>query len=226
MLNLHTPWNLQEVLAVHVLRLLLGMFLVRMVFPAWFTTGQSLVEITDRVVIIALVWLVIHRHGGKLADWGVTAKKIVHNSAIGLAAGSVLLIFSLFSERVYATVLYLTPSQHPLITQIENAVTWQELIVPILLASLAAPVAEEALYRLLTFTALRERYGLWGGVVISAAIFALFHFNLYWLTEIFMVGVGLALLYHWTGSLVSAIVAHSFVNTAKIAMFFLNIPLT
>jgi membrane protease YdiL (CAAX protease family) len=47
----------------------------------------------------------------------------------------------------------------------------------------------------------------------------------YWLAEMVVVGVGLAVLYHWTGSLLASITAHSFINTAKIAMLFYNVTL-
>ena len=225
MLKSPIPWNLREVLAVHLLRLLIGFFLVSSVYADWFGSAQIAVEITDRILIIALVWLVIHKHGAKMAEWGFNIRHFVRNGAIGIAAGLGLFFISIFSERIYTAVFLLSPSQHPLISRIENASSWGELAVPLLLASLAAPVAEETLYRLFTFNALKERYGLWWGALLSAAVFALFHFNIYWLSEIVVVGFGLALLYYWTGSLISAIVAHSFVNSAKIALFFLGIPL-
>jgi len=38
------------------------------------------------------------------------------------------------------------------------------------------------------------------------------------------VGAGLALLYHWSGSLLAAIAAHSFINTAKIMLLYYKVP--
>ncbi|MDR3592560.1 MAG: type II CAAX endopeptidase family protein [Negativicutes bacterium] len=216
------PWNLREVLAVHLLRLLVGAFLVRTVYPGWFAT-QTVVEITDRLVMIGLVWLIVHRHGGHLGNWGLPGRRLVFGCAAGLGAGLVLLAVSIFSERIYTTVFYLTPSQHPLLAQVAGASSWRELALPLFLAGLAAPVAEEILYRLFTFSALKVRYGLWGGALGSAAVFALFHFNIYWLAELMVVGTGLALLYHVTGSLLSAVVAHSVINSTKIILLFLNL---
>jgi membrane protease YdiL (CAAX protease family) len=226
MLKAKAPWNLKEVLAVHAMRLLLGFILVRFIFPSLFVASQPIVEVTDRVVMVALVWLVVHKHGGNLRDWGLSSRHLGRNIAAGLGTGIVLLIVSIFSERVYTTLFLLAPSQHPLVVQVENAVSWRDLALPLFLAGLAAPVAEEVLYRLFTFPALKERFGLWGGVIGSAAIFALFHFNAYWLADLIIVGAGLALLYYLTGSLVSAIIAHSFINTTKMLLIFFNIPLT
>jgi membrane protease YdiL (CAAX protease family) len=222
MLSSKVPWSLGEVLVVHLLRLLLGLLLVSYIFPALFAASQTVIELTDRITVLVLVWLIVRKHGGSLAAWGLSTSRLARNAMIGIVAGFILLGVSIFSERIYTAMFLLTPTQHPLIVQVENATSLNQLAVPLFLASIAAPVAEELLYRLFTFTALKERFGLWIGAVLSAAIFALFHFNLYWLAELVVVGLGLALVYYWTGSLISAIVAHSFVNTSKILLLFLN----
>jgi len=221
-----TPWGVRDVLLIHFLRLLVGYVTVRFIYPMLFAAPPPVVEITDRIVVVALVWFAVRRHGSCLADWGVTTKRWLASGASGIGAGMILLGVSVFSERLYTTVFLLSPTQHPLLIQVENALEWRDLMLPLFLAGVAAPVAEELLYRLYTFNALRERFGLWGGVVGSAAIFALFHFNAYWLAEMLVVGAGLAILYYRTGSLVSSIVAHSFVNTTKVVLVFLNIPMT
>lgn len=226
MLPKKVPWDLKDVALVYLLRIVAGLLLVRAVFPIIFgQSSPSLVEITDRIIMVTLVWYVVHKHRSSLENFGLTANRLGRNVVIGLLAGGVLLGVSMYSERLYATTLFDTPVQHPLITQIEQAVSWQQLLIPVLLAGLAAPVAEEMLYRLFTFLPLKERFGLWGGAIASAVIFALLHFNAYWLAETIIVGVGLALLYYWTGSLISSIVAHSFINTSKIIILFLGIPL-
>lgn len=224
MLSAKVPWSLTDVLLVHLGRLVAGYVLVRFIYPLLFTAPPPVVEVTDRLVVIGLVWFAVRRHGSRLSAWGLSAGHWLRNAAAGLGAGLLLLTISVFSERLYATLLFLSPTQHPLLAQVAGAITWRELVLPIFLAGVAAPLAEETLYRLFTFTALRDRFGLWGGAVISAAIFALFHFNIYWLAEMLVVGLGLALLYHWTGSLLSAIVAHSFINTTKILLLFFNSP--
>jgi uncharacterized protein len=218
-------WSMKEVLAVHVLRLALGLFLVQVVYPELFNATQTIIEVTDRLVVVLLVWLVLRRHGEGFGVYGAMRKELVRNAMFGLLAGVALLGFSIFSERVYSTVLHIAPSQHPLVVWAKNASTLRDLALPLFLAGLAAPVAEEVLYRLFTFPVLKAQFGLWGGAVGSAAIFALFHFNAYWLAELMVVGTCLALLYYWTGSLVSAIVAHSVINSAKIMLIYFGFTL-
>jgi membrane protease YdiL (CAAX protease family) len=223
MLNQKVPWNLKEVLSVHVLRLIIGLLLVRLLYPLLFNATSFVIELTDRLVVLALVWITVRKYQQNLDGLGLSFRHFGRNAAKGLLAGIVLLGVSLYSERIYTTVLLLTPSQHPLVVQVQDAATLPQLAVPLFLAGLAAPIAEEVLYRFFTFLPLKERWGLAGGALLSAAIFALMHFNAYWLAEIIVIGVGLALLYYWTGSLVSSIVAHSFINTSKVLMIFFGV---
>lgn len=225
MLSAKVPWNLKAVFAIYILRLLVGVVLVRMIYPVVFTVTPSIVEVTDRVVMIILVATAVWRYHGSFKELGLSLNRPIRNILTGLVVGTVLLSVSIFSERIYTTVLFVSPSQHPLVVQAEQAVTWQELLLPLFLAGIAAPVAEEIMYRLFTFLPLKDKWGVWGGAIASSAIFAFMHFNVYWLAEMMVVGTGLALLYYYTGSLISAMVAHSFINTAKIVMIFLGIPL-
>lgn len=226
MLSVKVPWNLKAVAAIHILRLAVGLTLVRVLYPVFFTVTPNVVEVTDRLVVILLVIWTIRWYQGSLSDLGFSFKSPVRNILVGVAAGMILLAVSIFSERLYTTMLFVTPSQHPLITQVQRAVNWRDLIAPLFLAGIAAPVAEEVMYRMFTFLPLKDRWGLWGGAISSSAIFALMHFNAYWLAEMMVVGTGLALLYYYTGSLLSSIVAHSFINSSKIIMLFIGIPLT
>lgn len=217
------PWNLKTVLSVHILRLLAGLLLVRVLYPVFFVVTPFIVEVTDRVVVLILVWLAVRKYKGDYENLGLSFQNLTSNICYGLIIGVILLGVSIFSERIYTTVLFLTPSQHPLVTQAEKAVSWQELISPLFLAGILAPLTEEVLYRLFTFLPMKERWGFWGGAIASSFIFAIMHFNLYWLGEMIVVGVGLSFVYCWTGSLVSAMVAHSTINIAKIIMIFLGI---
>ena len=222
---LKATWNLRAVIAVHMLRFIIGIFIVRFIFPLFLEASPVVIELTDRLLVILLVVGTIRQTRGDLSKLGVSLQHWGRNIGKGLAGGLVLLILSQYSEHLYATLLLAAPAQHPLAVQVQNASSWQQLLVPVFLACIAAPVTEEMLYRLFTFLPLREKWGLWGGAIASAAIFALFHFNAYWLAEIMIVGVGLALLYAWTGSLLAAITAHSVINTSKIVLLVLGLPL-
>jgi membrane protease YdiL (CAAX protease family) len=217
------PWSLKAVLSIHILRLLVGLLLVRVLYPMIFVVTPFIVEVTDRLVVLALVWLAVRNYKGNFNSLGLSLQNLNSNILYGVIIGVILLGVSIFSERIYTTVLFLTLSEHPLVAQVEKAVSWRDLISPLFLAGILAPITEEILYRLFTFLPMKERWGFWGGAIVSSIIFAIMHFNVYWLGEMIVVGVGLSFVYYWTGSLISAIVAHSIVNASKIIMVFLGI---
>jgi membrane protease YdiL (CAAX protease family) len=223
MLENKVPWNLKDVFSIHVLRLMVGLFLVRILYPMIFVATPFVIEVTDRLVVLGLVCLVVRRHNGNFKALGLTFQNFNRNLFYGIVVGFILLGVSIFSERIYTTVLFLTPSQHPLVGQVEKAISWRDLASPLFLAGALAPLTEEILYRLFTFLPMKEKWGFWGGAIASSFIFALMHFNLYWLSEMILVGVGLSYLYYKTGSLISSIAAHSVLNTSKIIMLFLGI---
>ncbi|SMC46459.1 CPBP family intramembrane glutamic endopeptidase [Sporomusa malonica] len=222
---LKATWDLRAVLSVHILRLAAGILVVRLLYPLFFDASPFIIELTDRLIVLALVLWKIQSTRGDFAQLGFSLNNWGKNVLKGLAGGVALLFVSLYSERLYTTVLLVSPTQHPIVTQVQAALSWQELIIPLFLAGIAAPVTEEVLYRMFTFLPLKDKWGLWGGALVSAAIFALFHFNAYWLAEMIIVGIGFALLYFWTGSLITSITAHSFINTSKIVMMYLGVPL-
>lgn len=223
MIVVNLSWNLRTVFFLHLLRLLFGLLLVRGLYPLLFIATPFIIEVTDRLVIILLVWIGIGRCRGDLDKLGLSLDHLTPKVFKGVVAGLILLGVSLFSERIVTTILFATPTPHPLVVQVENASNWQGLIVPIFLAGILAPISEELLYRLFTFLPMKERFGLWGGAFASSMVFAMMHLNLYWLGEMIFVGMGLAFLYNWTGSLVSGMIAHSVINTGKIIMLFLNV---
>jgi len=226
MLSTRVPWNLTAVLSVHLLRVVVGLLLVRLLYPLLFTVTPFIIEVTDRFVVVIMVWFVVRKYDSDLSRLGLSFYQIGSNVIKGVVMGFFLLGCSVFSEKIYTTMLFLTPAQHPLVIQVKEAKTWHELLIPLFLAGVLAPFSEEILYRLFTFLPMKERWGFWGGAIASSMVFALMHFNLYWLGEMIVVGVGLAFLYHSTGSLMSAIVAHSIINTSKILMLFFGVSLT
>lgn len=225
MLRVRARWNLKAVLLVHVLRLILGLIIVRLLYSVLGQPSTFIIELVDRLLVIGLVFFTIINVQETLTGLGLSMDPGGRQFFFGIGAGIALLAVSVASERVYATTLLLTPTPHPLVAQVAAASTLRDLLGPLFLAGLAAPIAEEVLYRLFTFLPLMQRYGLWGGALASAAIFALMHFNAYWLGEMIVVGMGLAATYYYSGSLVSAMVAHAVINCTKIAMIYWKLPL-
>lgn len=225
MLPWRARWSIRDVIVVYVLRLAAGLALVRLVLPLFGAVGPVAAEVSDRLLVVALVAGTVARRRGGWRDLGLTGRRWGRQVLWGLAAGVVLYAVSFASERLYTALFFTTPLEHPLVSMTRQATSLAALAAPLFLAGVAAPVAEEVLYRAFTLPPLVQRFGLAGGVVLSALLFAVLHFNVAWLPEVALVGVGLALLYYRTGSLLSAITTHAFLNSARMLFIYFGIPL-
>ncbi len=82
-------------------------------------------------------------------------------------------------------------------------------------ACLAAPIAEEIVYRGVLFRSLANRVQLWPAVGVSSAIFALVHFYPWQnLIPVALVGAACALVYASGRTLLTAIILHSLYNAS------------
>lgn len=111
------------------------------------------------------------------------------------------------------------PSQAALDASIDSRAAF---LLGLVVAGLLAPILEEVVFRGVLFQALRHRMGLAWGVVLSSLAFALVHIELIsqpiFLGGLFVLAAYLALLLHWTRSLVVPIVAHSTFNVITLLL--------
>jgi membrane protease YdiL (CAAX protease family) len=84
--------------------------------------------------------------------------------------------------------------------------------------TVGAPVAEELLFRGLLFRLARGRWGVLRGAVLTALFFGVAHWEPWSLFGLVGLGLLLAMLYHWTGSLLAPMVAHGVHNAISLAV--------
>ena len=88
------------------------------------------------------------------------------------------------------------------------------LILFVLLAMFGAPIAEEIAFRGMLYGALSKAFiPQWAVVVITAAVFALFHFEPKRFLILFLIGLVLGEIRRRTGSTTASIIAHVINNT-------------
>ncbi len=92
-------------------------------------------------------------------------------------------------------------------------------------AMVVAPVAEEMFFRGIAYPTLKQHLGVWPAMLTVAFVFGLIHFHTPVLVPLFVLGVGLALAYEWTGSLLTPIAMHAAFNGLNIMMFLWGIEL-
>lgn len=99
---------------------------------------------------------------------------------------------------------------------VDASAGWATFWVSAALMLLAAPWAEEALYRgFIQRTLGRER---WPAVIFSSALFWNFHAHAVWTPAPFFLGLVLALVYGHTGSLGAAIACHTANNAVAVLL--------
>ncbi len=82
-----------------------------------------------------------------------------------------------------------------------------------------APISEELLFRQVIYKRLRMISPIWIAVVISAGLFGLYHGNLLQGIYAFIMGIFLALVYEWTGSVLAPIIFHMVANHLSDIMY-------
>ncbi len=89
------------------------------------------------------------------------------------------------------------------------------LVLVLVLITVMAPVAEEMLFRGYIYRALRNGLGVAGAAILSGMIFGGIHLGsspTEFIPPLMLLGVGLGLLYQWTGSLYAPVALHAFNN--------------
>lgn len=94
--------------------------------------------------------------------------------------------------------------------------------VIVLAVVLVAPVAEELFFRGVVYNAWEREYGTRAAVIGSAGLFALIHGSLVQLLPIFVLGIGLALLYRSTRSLPATMAMHAGFNAVTVVLVLLS----
>ena len=93
-------------------------------------------------------------------------------------------------------------------------------IFMLILAGIVAPFGEELLFRGVLYTFLRERWGIWLGVIVSSLIFGVIHGNLAVGLTGFLLGIVAALVFEYSNSLWTAVIVHAINNSLKIALLY------
>ena len=103
----------------------------------------------------------------------------------------------------------------PLAERLGTEGTLNVLILVVVLTVLG-PLGEEFLFRGYIFRALRNWRGLWPAAITAGVVFTATHSG--WLplasaVPVTLFGIGMCLLYHWTGSLYPCIAVHAIMNS-------------
>lgn len=190
---------------------------------ARFTVATLLGELAFGVSVIVWVRFVSH---GPLAALGLPRRPLVDVGAgIGtgvallFAGGAVLLVVRAIASQILGHA-------PPEAQQVQACVQGSALAYVAPVVVLVAPFGEELFFRGFLYKALRRRFSMWPAALISAAVFGAAHFAgldfLILIPALFVVGIGLALVYEKRQSLLASMSAHATFNLIGFLMIALS----
>ncbi len=156
-------------------------------------------------------------------DLGFYKKKI--KSYLGLGGLGYLAFIPLFFLLILlssgvCSLFGVEPQPHVLIDILKEEKSFWVLGGLALFASVVGPIIEEILFRGVLYSAVRKKWGVNKGLMVTSLFFALIHFNFFQFIPIFGLGLALTWLYEKTGNLLPSIAMHALNNTVSLALTF------
>jgi membrane protease YdiL (CAAX protease family) len=217
--GLTTGWIIAVVLATTIV---LGIVLVAGDFgdDAELAGALGVTLAVEAAMLAATAWFTVRRYG---CGWEALGFRPTRSGGWGMAlamAGAVLGA-SYVTLGVYFVILELVGAGglEPQSTIPDDSFD-SALLLPlvIILAIVAAPLAEETFFRGFVFPALRGRWGTLWAALASALLFAALHFDPGSFIPFTVIGLLLAWAYIVSGSLWAAIFAHFAFNSISLAV--------
>jgi membrane protease YdiL (CAAX protease family) len=141
------------------------------------------------------------------------------DAPLGFAAGlltQLILIPLLYGPIFWLTDLDSSDLEDPARGLTDRATNSFGVAMLILIVGIGAPIVEEIFYRGLLQRSLERRFGVWTGILGSAVLFGVSHFQLLQLPALVMFGVVLGVLAQRTGRLAAPIAAHIVFNMTTV----------
>jgi membrane protease YdiL (CAAX protease family) len=197
--------------------------------------------IVQNLVFFAVPALFIGvKYGQRLRDIGLPSLPSKRDWTAGLLLGTFACLFAFFLGAVIEGIA----EQFRHIEWVKNALEFEKnnpvaqivtalpklgiagLVLAVLGIGIGAPLGEEMFFRGFAFTALRRRFGLATGLIVSALLFTLPHTYALGLLPVFLLGLLMAWTYHNSGSLWIPIIIHAVNNTASVLLAYFVPSLT
>jgi membrane protease YdiL (CAAX protease family) len=179
---------------------------------------------------LAIVWvsMFLGEHGLTWADAFGFRRAPGHSLALATVTTVLALPIALFVIGGLVTLLYkafgLTPEAQITVSFLKKDIPGWQLAIMGFTAIVLAPVAEEALFRGVLYTTLRQRgyHGL--AYLGTSALFALIHFNIHAMLPLFFLSLVWTWLYERTGNLLAPIAAHVLFNAINFVAIVARLP--
>ncbi len=220
--NLKSSWYARDVFYIFLLYFLIYSFFLYLeakIFGEWVLEDKNLPssflffeDTIDAIIITILpIFFVTKVYTANLQEIGLTLKDFKKNLFAGLIVSFFLwVVLSICDIGIES--LWGKGPDHPYIQKLETSNNLISYLAVMSSIAILAPISEEIYFRGFAYTVFKKRYGKTIGIILSSFLFAAMHFHLLWLFQFFLLGIVLSLLFDYTKSVVSVIVAHSGIN--------------
>jgi hypothetical protein len=138
---------------------------------------------------------------------------------IGVAGGGVLIGASTLISAIQQAIF--GPHPQPTLQIILNHHGFGSFALDFVTVAVTAGVCEEIMFRGVVFTALIQRMPLWWAAALSGLMFAAAHLDQWSFVALWVVGVGLGVLFYHTRSLWPNMIAHTTFNAFTLVLIYL-----
>jgi membrane protease YdiL (CAAX protease family) len=187
------------------------------------------------LLLLTLLWPVVRGVSAShtLGLWGIhRGRGIMREIGAGfvgylaclplLLIGVVTTLVLMFLYQMTRRAMGMTeapPPQNPIFEIVGRPGGWMMVVLLFLLASLWAPLVEEAVFRGALYRHLRSRWHWLLSGIVTALVFGVMHgYQVFMLGPVIALGFGFALLREWRGSLIASITAHAIHNSVVLVV--------
>ena len=177
----------------------------------------------DMMAGVVIFYFVLVKYREHLSSLGIAARGFYKNILSGITAYifilPILIAVLILSLLFLNAVGYEAPTQPVFDIFLEersgNVVFFLTIFVSIL-----GPIIEEIFFRGFLYSAIRKRFGVIAGVLLSSALFSMLHTNIASFLPIMVLGILMAFLYETTSSLITPITVHILHNSIIVGFVF------
>lgn len=166
--------------------------------------------------VAVAIWYAVIRGGGSFSSLGFVRPKNRH--PIVLAVVAWLIGLGLVATWAFLVERMGWEAFEPSQKARELIGTGTDLWLAFAVVAVVAPFSEEVFFRGFAYAGLRRSVGMFLGVVLSAAIFGIFHVDPAVFVPTFIFGIVLAWVYIQTGSIWPPMLAHALNNAVVLAV--------
>ncbi len=167
------------------------------------------------ICLLLLIYMTLYRGLNPAEMFGL--RQMSTSSAVAQAAISFVLVYVVLILVMNFVVEVPDKSQQDLVNEFKNADNLTFKIVLALAAVIIAPLTEELMFRGFLYGVTKRFTDRWFAAFFTALIFAVMHHHVGSLIPLFLLAVGLAVVYEITGCLLVTVFMHAMFNAWNLA---------